>query len=64
MRIGFCILLIASLGVATIPAAADEPGFVSLFDGKTLNGWSCPAMKYWSVEDGAIMARNAEPIKE
>jgi hypothetical protein len=64
MKTGFCTLLIASLAAVAIPAAADEPGFVSLFDGKTLNGWSCPAMKYWSVEDGAITARNAEPIKE
>jgi hypothetical protein len=45
-------------------AAAAEPEFVSLFDGKTLDGWSCPAMQYWSVEDGAITARNTEPIKE
>jgi len=48
----------------TAIAAADESGFVSLFDGKTLEGWSCPAMKYWSVEDGAITARNTESIKE
>lgn len=63
MRTVACTLLLASL-VAAIPAAADEPRFVSLFDGKTLNGWSCPEMKYWSVEDGAITARNTEPIKE
>jgi hypothetical protein len=31
----------------------DEPGFESIFDGKTLNGWEGnPA--YWSVEDGAM----------
>jgi len=47
-----------------IPAAAAEPGFVSLFDGKTLTGWSCPAMEHWSVEDGAITARNTERIKQ
>jgi hypothetical protein len=30
----------------------------SLFDGKTLTGWSAPDMSYWSVEDGAITARS------
>lgn len=36
------------------PASADESGFVSLFDGKTLTGWDGdPA--YWRVEDGAIV---------
>jgi hypothetical protein len=58
-----CVVAIAGL-LETIPAVADEPGFASLFDGKTLTGWSCPHMKYWSVEDGAITARNTEPIKE
>jgi len=64
MRKHFCILAAGALLLAAIPAAAGEPGFVSLFDGKTLKGWSCPAMKYWSVEDGAITARNTQPIKE
>jgi len=56
-------LFVAAVLSGAIPAAGDEPGFVSLFDGKTLSGWSCPEMKFWSVEDGAITARNAEPIK-
>jgi hypothetical protein len=64
MKERFCILAVAASVLAAIPAAASEPGFVSLFDGKTLSGWSCPAMKYWSVDDGAITARNTEPIKE
>ena len=34
-----------------------EAGFVSLFDGKTLEGWNAPDPTYWSVEDGAITAR-------
>ena len=64
MRVCFCILTLMSFLPASTGVAADEPGFVSLFDGKTLDGWSCPAMKYWTVEDGAITARNTEPIKE
>ena len=35
----------------------DAPGFVPLFDGKTLDGWKAADMSWWSVEDGAITAR-------
>jgi hypothetical protein len=37
------------------PAAieGDEPGFESIFDGKTLNGWEGNPT-YWRVEDGAM----------
>ena len=38
------------------PAAVtgDEPGFTSMFDGKTLTGWDGDP-KYWRVEDGAMV---------
>ncbi|HLK62735.1 MAG TPA: DUF1080 domain-containing protein [Bryobacteraceae bacterium] len=32
---------------------ADNDGWLSLFDGQTLNGWDGD-MRYWSVKDGAI----------
>lgn len=32
---------------------ADNEGWISLFDGETLNGWQGDT-KYWSVKDGAI----------
>lgn len=35
-----------------------DAGFRPLFDGKTLEGWSAPDPRYWSVEDGAITARS------
>jgi hypothetical protein len=36
------------------PVAGDEPGFQSIFDGRTLSGWEGnPA--YWRVEAGAIV---------
>ncbi|RFC44643.1 MAG: Arylsulfatase A [Verrucomicrobia bacterium] len=41
---------IASAAVGSKPDAA---GFVKLFDGKTLRGWTGDP-QYWSVEDGAI----------
>ena len=35
-------------------AAGDEPGFTTMFDGKTLNGWEGDP-KYWRVEDGVMV---------
>ena len=36
------------------PLTSDEPGFVPIFDGKSLNGWEGNP-KYWRVEDGALV---------
>src|SRR2546427_366114 len=36
------------------PLAGDEPGFESIFDGRTLNGWKGDP-KYWRVENGALV---------
>src|SRR5450759_4294983 len=44
------LLLILTL----LCAAAEEPGFVPLFDGKTLDGWDGDP-RLWSVRDGAIL---------
>jgi 3-keto-disaccharide hydrolase len=44
------------------PAVADEPGFQSLFDGKTLQGWE-GSLKTFRVEEGAIVGGTLqEPI--
>lgn len=40
--------------------APDADGFVSIFDGSTLNGWSCVDMSYWSVRDEAITGESTE----
>ena len=37
-----------------LPLQGDEPGFVELFDGRTLEGWSGDPV-YWWVEDGVIV---------
>ncbi|MBI3857236.1 MAG: DUF1080 domain-containing protein [Planctomycetes bacterium] len=34
--------------------AGGEPGFKSIFDGKTLEGWKAPDMSFFSVQDDAI----------
>jgi hypothetical protein len=39
---------------AGLPAIAAEPGFRSLFDGKTLNGWDGDP-KLWSVKNGVLV---------
>lgn len=36
------------------PIAGDEPGFQSIFDGTTLNGWKGNP-DYWRVENGALV---------
>src|SRR5579862_5553930 len=42
---------------------ADSDGFVSLFDGKTLDGWDgMPG--YWSVVDGAIVGKETKDKSE
>ncbi len=56
---------LGALGAGTMAVhGADESGFVSLFDGKTLNGWSIKclpkdkelAAKAWTVDQGTILA--------
>jgi len=36
------------------PVEGDEPGFVSIFDGKTLDGWEGDPT-YWRVENGTLV---------
>lgn len=36
------------------PLAGEEPGFASIFDGKTLNGWEGD-QKYWRVDNGEMV---------
>lgn len=55
MKILFSVFaLIAALAM---PVSAAEPGFESLFDGKTLEGWKInESPEAFSIEDGAIKA--------
>lgn len=56
MRIIFNIMFLSIL-VTNIVAEDDESGFISIFDGKTLNGWEgLPG--WWYIEDGAITAQS------
>ena len=53
---GFSIILIAS--TATTADQKGKAGFVSMFDGKSLQGWTvmpAKASKAWTVEKGMIV---------
>jgi hypothetical protein len=53
---GWLAVLVLIAGNSSV-WAAEEPGFVSLFDGKTLTGWKINENeKSWSIRDGAIVA--------
>src|SRR4029079_10388352 len=54
------VILIVSPGAN----AAEDDGFKSIFDGKSLNGWDGDP-EHWSLEDGAITgkAEKAKPMK-
>ncbi|MFM8414942.1 MAG: DUF1080 domain-containing protein [Planctomycetota bacterium] len=50
------LLAAALLAGPVAPLAADEAGFTSLFDGKTLTGWRASEnVDSWKVVDGAIV---------
>ena len=59
-------LLIAVLQVTIPTTFAEEEGFVSLFDGQTLDGWTINclpkdkafARTAWTVDDGSILANS------
>ncbi|MFA5192009.1 MAG: DUF1080 domain-containing protein [Verrucomicrobiia bacterium] len=54
-----CPTLIASFMIVSLAAAA-EPGFVPLFDGKGLDAWQMGPDKSWAVEDGVITLKHAD----
>jgi len=51
---GLALVLLFLTSCASGNTVEGEPGFLSIFDGKTLNGWKAPDMSYFSVQDGAI----------
>lgn len=61
MRLLFTLIF----GLCSLGFAADEPGFKSLFDGKTLNGWAGDT-SIWKVVDGSIQGstEGVPPIKQ
>ena len=57
-RVFALVALVLTLLATTSSQAADkEVGFRSLFDGKTLDGWTGNT-EFWRVEDGAIVGES------
>lgn len=52
------LLLFCWLSLVPIAGSLSAGEFESIFDGKTLEGWKAPVMRYWSVRDGAITAQS------
>lgn len=53
-----CCAIIITAPASIIADEQDDEGFVSIFDGKTLNGWNsipASAASAWEVKDGAIV---------
>jgi len=48
------VVLTVSFFLCPSQASAEEPEFVPIFDGKTLNGWKGDP-NYWRVEDGVLI---------
>lgn len=56
------LLYLVTLNVAQLPgasSAADDEGFTTIFDGKSLDGWVGDP-KLWSVEEGAITGQTSD----
>ena len=49
---------LVSIAIARLNAAESEEGFVTIFDGKTFDGWkaSLDSPDTWKIEDGAFVA--------
>ena len=62
----WAIVLVAALAICVIglrhhsrqAIAQSNAGWVTLFDGKTMNGWNPIGTANWKVEDGALFADN------
>jgi hypothetical protein len=49
--------LVAQNLPAPVPEKPDAKGWVQLFDGKTLSGWTAPDAGEWHFEDGVLVGR-------
>jgi hypothetical protein len=54
IRMKYKFVIIGLLITATVSAQQKNNDFVSIFDGKTLNGWECDTA-YWRVENGTLI---------
>ncbi|MBQ9799567.1 MAG: DUF1080 domain-containing protein, partial [Thermoguttaceae bacterium] len=57
----FCASLVFCVAATTV--SAQDDGFVSIFNGKDLTGWSGDP-RLWTVEDGAIVGTTDADAKK
>jgi hypothetical protein len=62
LAMGLVIAAFAAIQLAPPAAAQSGPGWVTLFDGKTIGDWDRTNETNWRVEDGAIVA-DKKPAK-
>lgn len=55
------LFLLLCVGCGQLRAADSDDGFVTIFDGKTFNGWkpSVENSNTWKIEDGAFVTRGS-----
>jgi len=58
------ILRFSLLAALVFSAPAAEKGFVNLFNGKDLKGWTAANTAQWVVEDGTLALKNRDDGKE
>lgn len=58
----FAVAYSAATGIAQEPETKPPEGFVAIFDGRTLDGWSGDR-SVWSVQDGAITGRTTPEVQ-
>ena len=58
---GLIVTAFAAIQLAPQAAAQTGPGWVTLFDGKTIGDWDRTGETNWRVEDGAIVADKKPP---
>src|SRR4051794_14558752 len=60
LKLSFLLALLSMLSTSPLSAVADEKdGFQSLFNGKSLEGWSGDE-KFWSVKEGTITGQTTK----
>jgi 3-keto-disaccharide hydrolase len=61
VHFAFCLLALAFTATYVAPkAAAQDAGWITLFDGKSLDGWSQVGQSNWHVADGVLIADKME----
>ncbi|MCL5746208.1 MAG: DUF1080 domain-containing protein [Acidobacteria bacterium] len=49
--------IVAGLLLASLAFAGERGAWVSLFDGKSLDGWRAEGKAVWSAENGTLIGR-------